>query len=117
MEAKEIILTSLEESQGYLNKALDGLTEEEIAWTPGVESNSIAFILWHVTRAEDMWVNRVIRGENEIYDAGGWQEMLGTPPKASGSRATKAQSYVWPVPTPDLRWGLAYSGDRTKRGR
>ena len=102
MEAKEIILKSLEESQRYLNEALDGLNEEEIAWAPGAESNSIAFILWHVTRVEDRWINRITQDENEIYDAGGWQERLGTPPKESGGRYTKEQLQAWPVPKLEL---------------
>lgn len=55
METKEIILASLNESWGYLTRALDGLTQEEITWTPAPHSNSLAFILWHVTRAEDFW--------------------------------------------------------------
>jgi len=109
MEAKEIILKSLEESQEYLNKALDRLTEEEIAWAPGAESNSIAFILWHVARTEDTWVNGVIQGENEIYDAGGWQERLGTPPKESGYSYTKEQLQAWPVPKLELLRGYADS--------
>ncbi len=107
MEAKEIIMKSLEESQQYLNRALDGLTQEEIARAPGAESNSIAFILWHVSRVEDMWVNRVIRGEKEVYGAGGWQERLGTPPKESGYSYTREQLQAWPVPTLELLRGYA----------
>ena len=105
MEAKEIILKSLEESQRYLNEALDGLTKEEIAWTPGAESNSIAFILWHVTRVEDRWISRITQDESEIYEADGRQERLGTPPKESGGRYTKEQLQAWPVPKLDLLRG------------
>ncbi len=45
MESKEILIKSLEESQRYLDQALEGLTPEEIAWVPNDECNSIAFIL------------------------------------------------------------------------
>ena len=109
MEAKDIILKSLEESQRYLNEALEGLTEEEIAWAPGEESNSIAFILWHVTRVEDRWINRITKDENEIYDAEGWQERLGTPPKESGGRYTREQLQAWPVPKLEILKGYADS--------
>jgi len=73
MEAKELILKSLEQSQRFPTNALDGLTQEEAAWNPSLECNSIAFILWHATRVEDAFVNRLIRGEKELYEAKGRQ--------------------------------------------
>ncbi len=96
MEAKELILRSLEQSQRFLTRALDGLTQEEVAWSPNAECNSIAFILWHMTRVEDLFVNRVIQREKELYEAEGWQEKLGTPVKAYGY--TLEELKAWPVP-------------------
>ncbi len=96
MEATEVILRSLAQSQEYLNKALDGLTQEEAAWSPNAECNSIAFILWHMTRVEDFFVNRVIRRETELYEAECWQEKLGTPFKAY--QYTVEELQAWPVP-------------------
>jgi len=109
MEAKELILMSLEQSQGYLNKALDGLTQEEAAWSPNAGCNSIAFILWHITRVEDFFVNRVIRRENELYEAEGWREKLGTPPKETGYQYTAEQLQTWPVPQLEVLRGYASS--------
>ena len=61
MDAKELVLKSLEQSQGYLDRVLDGLTQEEFAWCPSNECNNIAFILWHTARVEEFFVNRVIQ--------------------------------------------------------
>jgi len=83
MDAKELILRFLEQSQEYLSKALEGLSQEELAWSPGPECNSIAFILWHTTRVEDFFVNRVIQREKELYEAQAWQDKLGTPLKVA----------------------------------
>ncbi len=96
MEAKELILRSLEQSQRYLTNALDGLTQEEVAWSPGAECNSIAFILWHMTRVEDSFVNRLIQREKELYEAESWQEKLGTPVKAY--QYTVEELQAWSVP-------------------
>ena len=96
MDAKEVILRSLEQSQGYLTQALDGLTQEEFAWSPTAECNNIAFILWHIARVEDFFVNRVIQREKELHEAEGWQEKLGTPVKAYGLTVEELQA--WPVP-------------------
>jgi len=96
MDAKELLLRSLEESRGYLTKALNGLTQEEATWRPSPECNNIAFILWHTTRVEDFFVNRVIKREKELYETQKWQEKLGTPVKAYGYTVEELQS--WPVP-------------------
>ncbi len=98
MEAKELILRSLEQSQRFLTNALDGLTQEEATWSPGPECNSIAFILWHTVRVEDRSINGIIQRGNELYEAEGWQEKLGTPAKESGGRYTVEQLQAWPVP-------------------
>ena len=81
MEAKELLLHSLEQSQGFLEKALDGLTQEEAEWSPTPECNSIAFILWHTFRVEDFFINRVVKREKDIYEVDGWKEKLNTPDK------------------------------------
>ena len=96
MDAKELLLRSLEESHGYLTKALNGLTQGEATWSPSPECNSIAFILWHMTRVEDFFVNRVIQREKELYEAQKWQEKLGTPTKAY--QYTVEELQAWPAP-------------------
>ncbi len=98
MQLIEALIKSLQQSQGYLTKALDGLTQEEAAWSPAAESNSIAFILWHMTRVEDFFFIRVIQREVELYEAEGWREKLGTPAKDTGFEYTLEQLRAWPVP-------------------
>lgn len=105
MEAKDLLLSSLEQSQGYLSKALDGLTQEQATWSPGPECNSIAFILWHTTRVEDFLVNRAIQREKELYESEGWQEKLGTPVKAYQFTVDELQAW----PTPKLEILRAYT--------
>ena len=96
MEAKELVTKSLEQSQGALTSSMDGLSQEEIAWCPGAECNSIAFTLWHTARVEDMFMNRMIQGQQELYESEGWQEKLGTPAKVARYTVEELQS--WPVP-------------------
>jgi uncharacterized damage-inducible protein DinB len=103
VEAKKIIQASLNESWGYLIRAVEGLTHEEITWTPAPHSNSLAFILWHVTKAEDFWVNRVIKRGSEIDATEGWRGKLGTPDDG-GTGYSEEQLQAWPTPRlEDLR--------------
>jgi uncharacterized damage-inducible protein DinB len=96
MDVKELLLKSLEQSQGYLAKALDGLTREEATWSPSSECNNVSFILWHIARVEDFFVNRVIQRGKELYEAQQWQDKLGTPTKAY--QLTLEELQVWPAP-------------------
>ncbi len=109
MDEKEIVKASLAESRDFVRWSVDGLTREEISSSPRPECNSIAFIVWHMTRAEDIWINRVILNEEEIYESGHWREKLGTPAGDSGFRYTVEQLQAWPVPEADLLTG--YAGD------
>ena len=109
LEATEMLLSSLEQSQRYLTQALEALTQEESAWSPRDECNSIGFILWHITRVEDFFVNRVIQRENELYEAEGWREKLGTPARETGYQYTVEQLQAWPVPKLEVLRGYANS--------
>ncbi len=109
MEAKELILRSLEQSQRYLTKALDGLTQEEATWSPGPECSSIAFIFWHMTRWEDILVNHIIQGQPQLYETEGWREKLGTPAEETGYQYTAEQLQDWPVPKLEALQGYANS--------
>jgi hypothetical protein len=109
MQFAEAMVKSLEQSQGYLTRALDGLTQGEAAWSPSPESNSIAFILWHVTRVEDFFVIRVIQRQTELYEAEGWREKLGTPAKDTGFEYTLEQLQAWPVPKLEILRGYSES--------
>ncbi len=102
MDVKQVLIKSLDESQRYLTKALSELTEEDITWSPKMGSNSIIFILWHLARVEDSWINRVLLKSKEIYESEGWQEQLGTPVKESGFQYTTEELQSWPVPPVDI---------------
>lgn len=107
MEAVQLIQKSLDQSQGDVNKALDTLTQQEVTWCPKPDCNSIAFILWHVVRVEDMFINRMIQGKSELYESAGWAAKMGTPPGDSGGggRYSLEQLQAWPVPKLDVLLG------------
>jgi uncharacterized damage-inducible protein DinB len=96
MDVKELLLRSLEQSQGYLAKTLNGLTQEEATWSLSPECNSISFILWHIARVEDFFVNRVIQRGKELYETQKWQDKLGTPAKAY--QLTLEELQAWRAP-------------------
>ncbi|MDQ3927667.1 MAG: hypothetical protein M3328_00825, partial [Chloroflexota bacterium] len=46
---------------------------------------SIVWLLWHITRFEDVVVNTVLRGVPEVLDRDAWQERLGVGTRLVGT--------------------------------
>ena len=60
-----------------LKKALEGLTEAELRWQATLESNSIVWLVWHMARVKDGWINSSIAGGESVWDSGGWSGRTG----------------------------------------
>ena len=88
---KDAIKSGLEEYLDGLKKAVDGLTSAELRWQPTLTSNSISWIVWHMARVEDRWVNRVLRGDVERWIKDGWHEKFGMSEEAHGYGDTEAE--------------------------
>ena len=66
---------ALAPSAVYQELVLGGLTDEEIRLVPVEGQNSIAWLIWHMTRCEDVALNR-LSGEGEVHrDV--WAEKVG----------------------------------------
>jgi uncharacterized damage-inducible protein DinB len=57
-------------------RVLNGLTEDQLRVRPREDLNSIAWVLWHIARAEDIFLNPVLSGRNQVFDDG-WMKRLG----------------------------------------
>jgi hypothetical protein len=97
MELKEFIEKVLADYRHRLFLALDGLTPEELAWRPGPEANSIAFIVWHVARIEDRWFQRFAQEATEVWIRGGWAQKTGISEHDTGGGYTAEQLAQFPV--------------------
>jgi hypothetical protein len=57
-------------------RAFAGLTEEQMRVRPREDLNSLAWLMWHIARAEDIVVNTVLAGQAQIFDDL-WAKRLG----------------------------------------
>jgi uncharacterized damage-inducible protein DinB len=99
MNAIDIILQSLEENEKYVQDALKFLTEKELAWSPEPHSNSIIFLMWHLARVEDFWINQALKGGKQIYETDGWYKKFKTAAQDGGMGFDVAKLKAWPVPS------------------
>ena len=61
----------------YEDATLYKLADPDLATCPDGGGNSIAWLLWHMTRLEDVVVNTLLRGAPEVLDRDGWVAQLG----------------------------------------
>ncbi len=52
-----------------------GLTDEQMRVRPREDLNSLAWIMWHIARAEDIMANVIVSGRNQVLDDG-WAPRL-----------------------------------------
>jgi hypothetical protein len=57
---------------------LDGLDASALAFRPDPDANSIAWLVWHLTRVQDDHVAGVA-GTDQVWTAAGWCERFGLP--------------------------------------
>jgi hypothetical protein len=57
-------------------RTLTGLSDEQMRMRPREDLNSIAWLVWHIARAEDIMVNRVLAGRSQVFDDA-WLKRLG----------------------------------------
>ena len=97
MQLRDFAEQTFQEFGVRLYRALDGLTFEELNWRPRPEANSIAFIVWHVTRVEDCWFQRFVRNTKEVWVEQGWYERLGLPEEGWGFGYSVEQLAAFPA--------------------
>src|SRR5262245_48414830 len=57
-------------------RAFAGLTDEQMRVRPRDDLNSLAWLMWHIARAEDIMVGAVLSGRAQVFDEG-WRRRLG----------------------------------------
>lgn len=106
MDVTTFIEQTLDECKRRLYRTLQGLTPEELHWRPGMESNSIIFMVWHVARVEDRWLHRFAQDGPEVWQRDAWYQRCGLPEQATGVAYTAEQ--IASFPPLDLQVVLAY---------
>jgi hypothetical protein len=90
VDLNQFIIALLEASYCSLKQATDGLTDEQLYYQPTTETNSIAWLVWHLSRWRDA-VSATISGEPQVWVRDGWAERYGMPGERTGLGDTPAQ--------------------------
>jgi len=98
MHAKDILIDAYSRIQEEVHAAVDGLPPEDLNARPSEGTNSISWLIWHLTRVQDDHVADA-SGLDQVWLAEGWEKRfgLGLPRRDTGyghSPATVAKVRV-----------------------
>ena len=102
-------------------RTFTGLTDAQMRVRPREDLNSVAWLMWHIARAEDIMVNTILAGRPQVFDDT-WMKRLGIGRRDFGigmtSRLTLAPSASTATRSGSARatWSAA-SSPRTGKAR
>ena len=101
------ISNALERNWGMVDRAIDGLSDETLARRISDSDNSIGWLLFHMSRVVDVFMNARFQGKPQIWIEGGWCEKFGLSddPETTGQGWDAARVAAWPLPSRDVLVG------------
>ena len=81
----ELLVDAFARVREVVHRVVDGLTPEQLAFRVDPGANSIAWLVWHLTRIQDDHVADAAQAE-QVWTSQGWVERFGLPldPLATG---------------------------------
>ncbi len=67
----QFIIALCESPYRWIQQATEGLTDEQLYYQPSSDTNSIAWLIWHLSRWRDK-VSAAIVGEPQVWTSEGW---------------------------------------------
>lgn len=80
--AAELLVDAFGRVHELVQATVSGLAVDQLAWRPGPRANSIAWLIWHLSRVEDDHLAGISGGEaggEQVWLAQGWCERFALP--------------------------------------
>ena len=78
MTSAELLTDAFGRIRDSVHAAVRGLTPAQLAFRVDAEANSIAWLVWHLTRIQDDHIAGVA-GTEQVWTSGGWVDRFGLP--------------------------------------
>lgn len=78
MTSADLLVDAFDRVRDVVHAAVDSLTPEQLAFRVDPDANSIAWLVWHLTRVQDDHVSDVA-GTDQVWTSRGWAERFALP--------------------------------------
>ena len=99
------IIALCESPNRWIHQATEGLTDEQLYYQPSSDTNSIAWLIWHLSRWRDK-ISAAVAGEPQVWASEGWAQRFDIGPDRTGLGDTPEQVAAFGVDR-DLLLGYA----------
>ncbi|WP_410812060.1 mycothiol transferase [Micromonospora sp. 067-2] len=76
MDVSDLLSEAYDRLPDLVRAAVDGLSPEQLRWTPGGGVNSIGWLVWHLTRIQDHHVADLLDAD-QVWASGDWAGRFG----------------------------------------
>ncbi len=85
MLSKEVLGEAFARVRALVHSVVEDASSGVLTYRPDVEANTIAWLVWHLTRVQDDHIADLV-GEEQVWTSGGWAERFNLPfyPRATG---------------------------------
>lgn len=78
MRSADVLVDAFGRIQDVVHRTVEGLSPDALAFRPDSEGNSIAWLVWHLTRTQDDHVADAA-GRDQVWTADGWATRFALP--------------------------------------
>jgi uncharacterized damage-inducible protein DinB len=107
MRWQDLLIGEFASIQQILERALDGMTQEELKQQPHPNSNNIGYLTWHITRSLDAMISRLM-GEEQLWIKDKWYEKFGRAARPGDTGRTNTPEEIAAFNPPDASTILDY---------
>ena len=107
MSATETAMSALERNWGMVDRALEDVDDVILRSQPNGQSNSIGWLLWHMSRVVDRFIHTWCQDAPQLWVKDSWHEKFGldADPDDTGQGWSEDQVAGWQLPAKNLLVG------------
>ena len=107
MAATDVISIALARNWSMVDNAIQSLSDNDLTQQPNDQSNSVAWLLWHMNRVVDNMIHTRLQSQRQLWVLDGWHQKFGMSDEESdfGMGWTAEQVAAWQAPSRDVLMG------------
>ena len=102
MDWKDLLIDGYGAAFRAVERALDGLTQEDLNWQPRPDCNSVGWTTWHITRGLDEIISSITM-EEQLWTKDGWHAKFNRSPNPNDNGYGHSPEEVSAFKCPDVR--------------